>query len=44
MRKLTREEFEKELLPKVFDWDGFNEEEIDHFYLFYVLGRQSVSW
>ena len=44
MRKLTRSEFERVLMPEVFDFDGFTEAEIDNFYLFFILGRQSVKW
>ncbi len=43
MRKLTRDEFVKAVLCDPI-YMGITEEEIDLYYHFFNLGRQSVRW
>tara|TARA_A100001201_G_scaffold710_1_gene1876 strand:+ start:32 stop:166 length:135 start_codon:yes stop_codon:yes gene_type:complete len=44
MRALTKEEFKRVILDEWHDLDGLTEEEVDIYFRYWVLGRQSVRW
>jgi len=44
MRALNKEEFKNIVLEEYHDLDGLTEEEVDIYFRYYILGRQSVKW
>ena len=44
MRKITKEEFKTLILEQTQELFGLTDNEVDIYYSYFIMGRQSVRW